>query len=1740
MKKSLLKLTWVLCLVFCGHCFLQAQSLSPRNLSYERTSRDAIKLAWQAPNSNQAYSLYDLTEWIPQTYFYTRSASLAIQETMISDGKYIYSTSINNKAGEFLIFDMSGNFLKTILIEGLPQIYKMTYDGKYFYGVAYDKAGIYKIDINNKKVVSIISTPMRLMHICYIPTLDGGRGGFEAGNPSKGYYLKMDGTYLSDGPNYSDYTACTSTAYYDGKLYAFCQLPGSIKGIVEFDVATTKPTEKILDMGYLEGQAGITDSQMAINLSFVESPNGTMKAIALFYYTTDITAGSVVSFFEIGKRNSLANLQGYNVYKDGTKLNSGLISPDVFSYEDSGLQEETNYLYSAKAVYNGVESSASEALAVRLEASNILPLTEDFSAEEGLLSNYWTVTSGAASPAWTILEDAASVGGDTPYITYTYTSGSYNQYLVSKLLKAPASGTVKLRYDIACNPNGLVNERLSAEVYVDGAWKAVAADLSSAVSAWQTKEYDITSLVQGKEFQVRFRASGIGGGRAYNWYLDNIRVWNAEYAVYGGSVKMVNDPFDGATVRLEKADDPGTVYQATTLPDGTFSFSGVEKGTYKLIVMKDDIPYFAIDEYVINADNTNALITVPKSSVETDTTPIQVLMSQNKTRQLELPLSNTGHKTIEWSAIVEYANTGTGKEIGMNNIAVAPSWEPTKTFNTGKSTEAYITLHQNHIYSIGAVSYNPSSFVLNKYTTDGLLVEAYTISTPYANVAGLVSDGNKLYQITSVLYDGTPSKLIPINFETQKVDEANAIVTDNNEIERVLYATYDPVNDGFYIGSEHVVYRINRAGKVQDTYNGIVGTVTRGVVLDTFSKDGPYLWLFCQKTLPDHGGSTDVVSLLQLSLKTGELTNTSHSPMDVPGYDGSLTSAPAGFFGTTSLIPGYFTIGGAMSFSSPMKKEKTMYFLYNMFPYENWITLQEKDGKMDPGSSDNMVFELNTGNLNDGDEREGTLVIKSDYYGADVQIPVKLIVDNDGEENCFSPSGLNATVTPSYQVNLSWALASEATQVKGYKLYRNGVLINKDLITTKNYTDATPGMGEQKYTVRTVYEFGCESYDSNEATIFVENPSIVQKVDNLQAEVINQRHTQLSWKTPQYGDGIFDDFETYKAFAIDNIGDWKLVDGDNSWTYMFGNLAFLNQGYKMAYIVFNPKQCAPASSIATHDGKNQVLACFSSNVDKLANNDWLISPELSLDRDFELSFMAKTHLPTYGAEKVNIGYSMTGNAPEDFVFVNGEVPINIGDIWWRYEYRIPANAKYVAINCVSQNNFMLMLDNIYIGYPEYYSDLKGYNIYRNGTKVNDALLNSNIYMDYNLEDGTYTYEIEALFANGTSSKAQTGLLVINNSHEATPPRDLTGEVSSDNIAALTWTPPLWAGQDQLRYDNGIPYSSTGSEEDVEQLIGIKWNNSELDAYQGYTIAGVQFHIAEPVPYAVPFLFENGTLVRVGDEMQVESGKYTTYMFDTPVMIKPEAEYIIGYATNPAEGTYPFSYDAGPSTPGKSDLVSTDGRNWYSLFATQGGAYNFNWNIAAIVELRGTIDGDSYRSTPVSSRIAKDNVTMPMPKHRQKLQPATNKPPMFTPNATTDKLLGYNIYRNDVKINDTPLRALNYVDAEPLSESRNYFVTAIYETSGEKASNRITLSTMGMDEDQGVTLVYPNPVKDELYVKGTYNSLSLISAEGKEVYNRQGSAVGVSKINVQNLPDGFYLLLLKTGDKTKYYKVIIQK
>ncbi|MDP2723003.1 MAG: lamin tail domain-containing protein [Bacteroidales bacterium] len=303
---------------------------------------------------------------------------------------------------------------------------------------------------------------------------------------------------------------------------------------------------------------------------------------------------------------------------------------------------------------------------------------------------------------------------------------------------------------------------------------------------------------------------------------------------------------------------------------------------------------------------------------------------------------------------------------------------------------------------------------------------------------------------------------------------------------------------------------------------------------------------------------------------------------------------------------------------------------------------------------------------------------------------------------------------------------------------------------------------------------------------------------NLLAEVGPFDDVTLTWNGT-VSEGFSDDFESYEDFVID-FAPWVNLDVDGSTTYGITNTDWPNAFSEQSFIIFNPSQTVPAiDDIIPHSG-DKLAACFAAT--SPPNNDWLITPEVNIANGFMLKFWAKSYTDQYGLERFKVGVSTTGLNPGDFTIISegAYVEAPVAD-WTEFTYDLSAYAGqnvYVGIQCVSNDAFILLVDDFTIGATKstiaynptqpingkatksigfttqpnsqpaatvkslrgIAAELLGFNVYRDDVQINAALVTETTYNDPMPAIGTHDYYVTSVYTEGESGPSNVVTILI--------------------------------------------------------------------------------------------------------------------------------------------------------------------------------------------------------------------------------------------------------------------------------------------------------------------------------------------------------------------------------------------
>jgi len=175
-----------------------------------------------------------------------------------------------------------------------------------------------------------------------------------------------------------------------------------------------------------------------------------------------------------------------------------------------------------------------------------------------------------------------------------------------------------------------------------------------------------------------------------------------------------------------------------------------------------------------------------------------------------------------------------------------------------------------------------------------------------------------------------------------------------------------------------------------------------------------------------------------------------------------------------------------------------------------------------------------------------------------------------------------------------------------------------------------------------------------------------------------------------------DSFESYDDFVI-NPSPWITWSEYDVRNYGMTGVSFPNDDQPYVMLIMNPNETDPpiVEDNPAQDGDKYAIVTVKTGSPTL-DNKWVITPELSFNETSQLNFWGRSITDAYGLERIRVMVSTSGSDPDDFTKISEgdymEVPVD----WTEYTYSLSAFAGetgYVAINYVSDDSFIFMLDN---------------------------------------------------------------------------------------------------------------------------------------------------------------------------------------------------------------------------------------------------------------------------------------------------------------------------------------------------------------------------------------------------------------------------------------------------------------
>lgn len=659
------------------------------------------------------------------------------------------------------------------------------------------------------------------------------------------------------------------------------------------------------------------------------------------------------------------------------------------------------------------------------------------------------------------------------------------------------------------------------------------------------------------------------------------------------------------------------------------------------------------------------------------------------------------------------------------------------------------------------------------------------------------------------------------------------------------------------------------------------------------------------------------------------------------------------------------------------------------------------------------------------------------------------------------------------------------TTVAGYNVYRNGEKRNAELLTRRYFEETETKEGEYGYAVQTVYINGETSDMSAVSTVDIISTGTAKTPVNTNAKQSSYGYNVLlTFADPD----MYQNAASKDNFEANNIGEEVYgVDGES---------------YQSGWTVNNDEAFDGSKSV-TVDAQNSAFGVIPAEGMRY------------------LRLAARNADDHNGEGTLYVYYSTGGTHRANFIFLQS---YKTSESWQDILCELPEGTEYVALaKDASQPKQYVDGVALYTAKPK--SNLYGFNIYRNGEKINANPVNDISYVDRNLLSGKYSYEFELVTkTSAVSEKSAPVSIDLYYDNGSLAPTNLRVAQQAEGNR-LSWQFPALGEPIYLRWHDGYNYKAGGLTNGGAFFAGACWFASDLKGYGNLALSDVEVYINQ-IPEALFLLvYENNTLVRQQFVPNLKQYSFNTIHLEEPLKIDEGKNLRVAVYIEQNEITVPLGYDRGPARSGRGDLYSSDGITWQTM-EDSGSEVDANWNIS--------IGLSPYSNVlPGTEKKAAKKLPAFLPK-RMADADMTFKAVDTKSEASSDKNVfeGYNVYRNGECLNDELTTDTVFTDTKAYSDKYlTYQVSAVYSVAGEKFSDKVTVIATGIDGVNGQNGVTLKVEDGQLIVLGAHNGdrITVASADGKLIASAIATDDYRQTVSLAAATTGTYIV--KVGNAT---------
>jgi len=395
--------------------------------------------------------------------------------------------------------------------------------------------------------------------------------------------------------------------------------------------------------------------------------------------------------------------------------------------------------------------------------------------------------------------------------------------------------------------------------------------------------------------------------------------------------------------------------------------------------------------------------------------------------------------------------------------------------------------------------------------------------------------------------------------------------------------------------------------------------------------------------------------------------------------------------------------------------------------------------------------------------------------------------------------------------------------------------------------------------------------------------------------------------------------------------------------------------------------------------------------------------------------------------------------------------------------------------------------------------LLGYNLYRNGTKINPSPISGTSYSDNGLSAGTYSYIVTAVYNEGESS-GDGPVQVEVTSGSLAAPSNLVASSNGSNVN-LNWIAPGGGTEEWIAYHDGSfenSFSSTNGGTGLAQMITLPVYPAIVKQVRFLTTSYSNFS----GPMEVYVLSSDGSTILSGPFNTNGQEDEWIYCEMEDVAVNEQSFLIATYNTQ----------SGGP-------YVGVDDSDWnQSLY--------FGNHIDGFTEL-SELDDYFY----VGSHEA---LVQYSNKDGQTIEAYISGKP------ASKGFEHYKIYRDGSNIGTASDEA--YSDVLPGYGSYNYTVTAYYSEGESVHSNSVQVNwEVGIEEYGSVDFkIYPNPADNKVVIESSEDIIEVRMQEisGKNIFSKKNPKEK-SLMDISKFPSGVYYIIVKTENGKGVKKLMVK-